>query len=76
MRGEQVAELKGPAEAGLNRVHWNMRAGNAPAGRRGGFAGRGAGPTLPPGEYRITVDVGGRQQTTIGRIRERIRPPV
>jgi hypothetical protein len=28
---------------------------------------------LPAGDYRITVDVAGQQQTTIGRIRERIR---
>lgn len=36
--------------------------------------GRGAfgGPLLPPGEYRITVSAAGQQQTTLGRIRERI----
>jgi hypothetical protein len=27
---------------------------------------------LPAGEYRITVEAGGQQQTTVGRIRERI----
>jgi photosystem II stability/assembly factor-like uncharacterized protein len=70
IRGTEIAQLKGPSEAGLNRVPWNMRAGSAPAGGRGG---RGAGPTLPSGDYRITVDVAGQQQTTIGRIRERVR---
>jgi photosystem II stability/assembly factor-like uncharacterized protein len=75
IKGEQVAVLKGPSEAGLNRVLWNMRAGAAAqASGRGGFGGRGGGPMLPVGEYRITVDVAGQQQTTIGRIRERIRP--
>ena len=65
IRGEQVAQLKGPAEAGLNRVLWNMRAGGgAPAGR--------GGPVLPSGDYRITVEAGGQQQTTVGRIRDRI----
>jgi photosystem II stability/assembly factor-like uncharacterized protein len=69
IRGEQVAQLKGPSEAGLNRVQWNMRAGGAPAGGRGG---RGAGPTLPVGEYRITVEAAGQQQSTVGRIRDRV----
>jgi len=69
--GTEIAQLKGPSEAGLNRVPWNMRAGAAAVGGRGG--GRGAGPALPSGDYRITVDVAGQQQTTIGRIRQRIQ---
>ena len=75
IKGDQVAQLKGPAEAGLNRVLWNMRPESGQAGGRGGVGGRGsgAGPTVPVGEYHITVDVAGQQQTTIGRIRERIR---
>ncbi len=69
IKGEAIAQLKGPSEAGINRVPWNMRAGSAaPAGR----GGRGGGPTLPPGDYRITVEAGGQTLTTIGRIRERI----
>ena len=75
--GERVAQLKGPASAGINRVQWNMRSGSAPAGGRGarGGGGRGGvgGPLMPAGDYRITVDVGGQQQATVGRIRERIR---
>ena len=71
IKGTEIAQLKGPSEAGINRVQWNMRPGSAPAGGRGGRGG--GGPTLPAGEYRITVDVAGQQQTTIGRIRERIR---
>jgi len=69
IRGEQVAQLKGSSDAGLNRVQWNMRAGGTPAGGRGG---RGAGPTLPVGEYRITVEAAGQQQTAVARIRERL----
>jgi hypothetical protein len=69
--GDDVAELKGPSARGLNRVQWNMRrmtaSGQAPA------SGRGGGPVLQAGAYKITVVVGGEQQTTIGRIRERIR---
>ena len=39
IKGTEIAQLKGPSEAGLNRVPWNMRAGAAPAGWRGGGAG-------------------------------------
>ena len=70
LKGTEIAQLKGPSEAGLNHVQWNMRPGSAPAGGRGG---RGGAPALPAGDYRITVDVAGQQQTTMGRIRERIR---
>ena len=52
IKGTELAQLKGPSEAGLNRVLWNMRAGAAPTGGRGGRGG--AGPTLPAGDYRIT----------------------
>ena len=63
--GAVVAQFRGPAEVGVNRAPWNMR--------RAGEGGRGraAGPLMPPGEYRITVSVGGREASTIGRIRER-----
>ena len=70
IKGTEISQLKGPAEAGLNRVTWNMRAGGAPATGRGG---RGGGPTLPPGDYRITVEVAGQKETTVGRIRQRLR---
>ena len=80
-KGDRIAQLKGPSSAGINRVQWNMRAGaGASAGGGGeqggpstgsGQGGRGGGPLLPPGDYRIAVEVGGQQETTIGRIRER-----
>jgi photosystem II stability/assembly factor-like uncharacterized protein len=77
IKGDRIAQLKGPSEPGINRVLWNMRAGAAAAsggrGGRGGGRGGFGGPVLPAGDYRITVDVAGQQQTTIGRIRERIR---
>jgi hypothetical protein len=73
--GEPVATLEGPADAGLNRARWNMRLGSGGGGRggRGGFGGRGGGDPLPPGDYRITVAVGGQELSTVGTIRERIR---
>jgi hypothetical protein len=77
IKGDQIAQLKGPSEAGLNRVLWNMRPGSgAPAGGRGGPGGGrggGGGPLVPAGDYKINVEVAGQQQTVIGRIRERIR---
>jgi hypothetical protein len=82
IRGEAVAQLEGSSSAGLNRVLWNMRpstgpstgAGQGAAGGRGGSGrGRAGGPLLPTGDYRITLEAGGQQQVTIGRIRERIR---
>jgi photosystem II stability/assembly factor-like uncharacterized protein len=76
IKGDRVAQLTGPSNSGLNRVAWNLRrvAPGAAAGRgRGGGRGNAGSPPLPPGDYRITVDVDGQQQTAIGRIRERIR---
>jgi hypothetical protein len=74
IKGERIALVKGPSDAGLNRAFWNMRAGSTESGGGRGGGGRGsfAGPLLPPGEYRITVSAGGEQQATVGRIRERI----
>jgi photosystem II stability/assembly factor-like uncharacterized protein len=68
--GEQVAVLKGPSQAGLNRTTWNMRRGGTEAG--GGFGRGGGAPLMPAGDYRITVSVGGEELQTVGRIRERI----
>jgi photosystem II stability/assembly factor-like uncharacterized protein len=71
--GQQVAQLTGPGEAGVNTVLWNMRRGGGSAGGRGAGDGRGGGgPLMPAGEYRVTVEAAGEQQTTIARIRDRI----
>jgi len=69
--GRIVAQLGGETRAGLNRVLWNMLAAGAaaPTGR----GGRGSPSTIaPPGDYVVTVEVGGEKQTKIGRVRERI----
>lgn len=60
--GERIAQVKGKATPGLNRLSWNMRRGTGPGA-----------PLMPPGDYRITLEAGGAQQTVVGRIRERIR---
>jgi photosystem II stability/assembly factor-like uncharacterized protein len=81
--GRALSELAGPAEAGLNRVLWHMRAGAPQGGRRGGAGGdagaaggqgRGgaqAGP-LPPGDYQIRIEVAGHTFNKTGTIRPRI----
>ncbi len=78
-KGDRIAQLEGPSNAGINRVQWNMRAGAASStgpSASSGQGGRGAlgGPPLPPGDYRIAIEVGGQQATTIGRIRQRVAP--
>ena len=71
IRGEQIATLKGPSEAGINRVNWNMRRASEGGGGRGGFGA--PVPALPPGDYAVTVAVAGQEQRTVARIRARIR---
>jgi photosystem II stability/assembly factor-like uncharacterized protein len=45
--GREIRTLEGPANAGFNRVAWNMTAGR--------------GRAVPPGEYTITLDVAGKK---------------
>ncbi len=75
MDGSTLAELNGPARAGLNTVYWNMQRVEPGQGGRGrgrsGFGGRGGGPPVPPGTYRVTVEVSGQTLTKPGTIRER-----
>ena len=70
-KGTALSELTGPAEAGLNRVLWNMRPGTPGAGRGGGGRGGGAAP-LPPGNYQVRIDVAGQTFSKTGTIRDRI----
>jgi len=72
--GIEIATLSGPAEPGLNRVRWDMRPGDAPTGDDWRSRMRRFNtPPLPPGDYRITVQAGDYEATTIGTIREPIR---
>ncbi len=71
--GNEIATLVGPAEAGLNRVRWDMRPGAAPAGddwqsRMRRFRTE----PLPPGDYGIMVRAGSHSATVTGTIRARI----
>jgi photosystem II stability/assembly factor-like uncharacterized protein len=76
VQGKTMAQLAGPAQAGLNRVQWNMQVstGQPPSGRGGRGGGFGA-PLAPPGDYLVTLEVGGEKLTKTGRIRERIQTP-
>jgi hypothetical protein len=78
--GTTVRELTGPdlrdaRNAGINRVHWDLRYQPLPAppgqpaggpGGGGGFGGAGNlnGPFVLPGEYRVTLVVAGRDVAT------------
>ena len=67
--GAVVRELKGPKEAGLNRIVWDLRL-NPPApppeGQGeggGGFFGTPRGPRVQPGSYAIKIAVGDKTAT-------------
>ncbi len=67
-RGQTIRDLRGPADAGLNRVVWDLEhegparleGGGGGGGGGGGFGG-GGGPLAVPGTYGVTVSVGGRE---------------
>jgi photosystem II stability/assembly factor-like uncharacterized protein len=68
--GQVMAEINGKGEAGLNTVQWNMRAARpGQAGMRGGGFG---GAMVEPGEYVVTLDVGGKAITKKAVITKRI----
>ncbi len=65
IEGEKLNELKGPEDAGLHLVLWNMtsiaRNNNAQgSGRGGGFRGFPGGRPVPSGAYRVTLVVDGK----------------
>ncbi|MGH9932433.1 MAG: VPS10 domain-containing protein [Pyrinomonadaceae bacterium] len=69
--GAVVRDLKGPKEAGLNRMVWDLRL-NPPAppppsqgegGGGGGFFGAPRGPRVQPGLYVLKVSVGDKTAT-------------
>ncbi len=70
-RGSVVRDLKGPKEAGLSRVVWDLRL-NPPAlpqegqGGGGGFFGASRGPRVQPGVYVVKVSAG--DKTTTGNV--------
>jgi hypothetical protein len=71
--GVEIATLTGPAAAGFNTVLWDMRPGAAATGNDFRSRMRRFGtPPAPPGDYQVTVTVGGEQQTVVATIRPRL----
>ena len=65
--GKKVGELTGPKDPGLHRLTWStaMRAEN-PMGGGGGRQGSGGGfggRQVPPGSYRVVLNVDGKTQS-------------
>lgn len=53
--GAVARELLGPTQAGIHRVVWDLRTANS-------------GPSVLPGEYRVTLSAGGQEQTKTVRV--------
>lgn len=78
--GAVFRTLPATGEAGLNRVQWNLCSDPrpvtpGPGGFGGGFGGGGACPqarAAPPGVYRVTLTVGGKDYGTTVRVLEDI----
>ena len=68
--GQVMGELAGKGEAGLNTVLWLMRV-QRPGQRQEGFEGFFGGRLVDPGEYVVTLDVGGKKLTKKALIRGR-----
>jgi photosystem II stability/assembly factor-like uncharacterized protein len=68
--GKVVGELTGKGEAGLNTALWFMRV-QRPGQRQGGFEGFYGGQLVDPGEYVVTLEVGGKKFTKKAFIRGR-----
>jgi photosystem II stability/assembly factor-like uncharacterized protein len=70
LSGAVLQELEGEAEAGFHTVLWFMRV-RRPGERREGFGGFYGGRLVDPGEYVVTLDVGGKKFTKRAVIRGR-----
>lgn len=74
LSGRPIRQLDGPGRHGLNRAVIPLAGGGG--GRGGGGGPQAAGPAggaLAPGDYLVTVEVGGEKMTRPARVRERIR---
>ncbi|MCK4245434.1 MAG: hypothetical protein KAX20_07405, partial [Candidatus Omnitrophica bacterium] len=63
--GKKIRELKGPKEAGINRITWNLRYDPPPQTVGGEFGRhfRTRAPKVLPGEYKVTMEVLGQEMT-------------
>jgi hypothetical protein len=72
--GSRIRELNGPAEAGINRIAWDLRY-DAPArpqtdGAPAEGGGGNRGPYVDPGEYMITVAAAGKTASTTASVEQ------
>ena len=76
--GAVVRDLKGPKEAGLNRMVWDLRLnppappppGQGEGGGGGGFFGNPRGPRVQPGVYVLKMSVGDKTATANVTVQE------
>ena len=76
--GAVVRDLKGPKEAGLNRMVWDLRLnppappppGQGEGGGGGGFFGNPRGPRVQPGVYVLKISVGDKTATANVTVQE------
>jgi len=63
--GQQIRELKGPKDAGIHRIGWDLRyePPEAPAGERVSPRFRARGPFVLPGEYKVTLKTASKEMT-------------
>ena len=71
--GEILGQLDGPAQAGINKIFWNMRR------QRGGDQSQRrsrSGPLVEPGDYVVSLEVVGKTLSEKFRITERKGWPI
>jgi len=63
--GSTIREMEGAKEAGVNRIHWDLRypppPDPTPEQGEGGFGRRRQGPLVDPGEYTVRIAAGQSQ---------------
>jgi len=61
--GQQIRELKGPKDAGIHRIGWDLRHGalEPPEGEAVSRRFRARGPFVLPGEYKVTLKTAGKE---------------
>jgi len=69
--GKVIRELKGPKDAGIHRVVWDLRtepSGPASTGLAEALVLTNLGPFALPGEYRVKISAGDQEQTKTVRV--------
>jgi hypothetical protein len=69
-QGQEIRELKGQKNAGINRLAWDLRYGppDVPIDERVSRMFRARGPFILPGEYKVTLKTAGQEMTKIVKV--------